>query len=175
MEYELYHHGVMGMKWGVRRYQNKDGSLTTAGKKRYNKEMAKLREEAKILKNKEATKAKLDKLESIRKSNEERKRALDGDDAAKGKSSTDSSPKQKSVKDMSDQELNAIVSRLDLEKRYRDHNPEQVSAGRKFVNSLIEKSVVPAVQDVAKNLVKNALTSAVNSAAGNKKLSKGSQ
>lgn len=34
-EDELYHHGVKGMKWGVRRYQNEDGSLTNAGKKRY--------------------------------------------------------------------------------------------------------------------------------------------
>lgn len=33
---ELYHHGIKGMRWGVRRYQNKDGSLTAAGKKRYN-------------------------------------------------------------------------------------------------------------------------------------------
>ena len=32
---ELYHHGIKGMKWGVRRFQNEDGSLTTAGKKRY--------------------------------------------------------------------------------------------------------------------------------------------
>ena len=31
----LEHHGILGMKWGVRRYQNKDGSLTLAGKKRY--------------------------------------------------------------------------------------------------------------------------------------------
>lgn len=31
----LVHHGIKGMKWGVRRYQNKDGSLTSAGKKRY--------------------------------------------------------------------------------------------------------------------------------------------
>ena len=32
---ELYHYGVLGMKWGVRRFQNKDGSLTPAGKERY--------------------------------------------------------------------------------------------------------------------------------------------
>lgn len=32
---EIYHHGIKGQRWGIRRYQNPDGSLTEAGKKRY--------------------------------------------------------------------------------------------------------------------------------------------
>lgn len=35
--YELYHYGVKGMKWGVRRYQNHDGSLTPKGRKQLEK------------------------------------------------------------------------------------------------------------------------------------------
>lgn len=51
----LEHHGIKGQKWGVRRYQNKDGSLTSAGRKRYGikfespykKQLAKLKEKEK--------------------------------------------------------------------------------------------------------------------------------
>ena len=39
--YEIYHHGVKGMKWGVRRFQNKNGSLTNAGRKRYDDDNSK--------------------------------------------------------------------------------------------------------------------------------------
>ena len=35
---ELYHHGIKGMRWGIRRFQNEDGSLTPAGKRRISKE-----------------------------------------------------------------------------------------------------------------------------------------
>ena len=38
---ELYHYGVKGMKWGVRRYRNYDGSYTQAGLKRYDASMEK--------------------------------------------------------------------------------------------------------------------------------------
>lgn len=46
---ELYHHGVQGQKWGVRRYQNEDGSYTEAGLKRYGKFQKKIaKQEGKI-------------------------------------------------------------------------------------------------------------------------------
>ena len=46
IERELYHHGIKGMKWGVRRYQNADGSLTPAGKQRAKVSNKQLRKES---------------------------------------------------------------------------------------------------------------------------------
>ena len=44
---ELSHHGILGQKWGVRRYQNADGSLTSSGKRRYQNEDGSLNSEGK--------------------------------------------------------------------------------------------------------------------------------
>lgn len=58
----LSHHGIKGMKWGVRRYQNKDGSLTSAGKKRSWSEDAKTAKSLKKKKLNEMSNSELRKL-----------------------------------------------------------------------------------------------------------------
>lgn len=63
-EYELYHYGVKGMRWGVRRFQNKNGTLTSAGKKRYSDDKS---SKDKIDDNAESTKGKKFKLTSKQK------------------------------------------------------------------------------------------------------------
>lgn len=157
MENELMHWGIKGMKWGVRRYQNKDGSLTPAGKKRYDKEMAKLKEEEKIAKNKLRTQAKLNKLDEKRKEIEALK---SGKPIAK---STKQHSKP-SVKDMSDEELRQTVNRLLMEQQYAKLNPQQVSAGQKFVKKVMNDVVTPAATEVGKNVLKDAMTKAVKNA-----------
>ncbi len=157
MEYELYHHGTKGMRWGIRRYQNKDGTLTPAGKKRYNKEMEKLKEEAKVLKNKEATKAKLDKLESMRKSNEERRRAFDDEDLEPEVETVPDRPR-KSVKKMTSSELKERLSRLELEKNVVETDRKTRSKGRLFIEEVLENSS----KNIATQLATYAMGTAVN-------------
>lgn len=166
---DLTHWGVPGMRWGVRRYQRKDGTLTSAGKKRYNKEMDKLKREERIIKNKQRTKAKFDKLETKRNEINALKSAT---------SDRKSSKKTDSKRPMSDSELREKVNRMELEKRYRDlmkeANPPKSTAGKDFVTSVIKKTGDEIAPQVAKHYaakLANELIGEVAVYANNKKKS----
>lgn len=140
---ELSHFGIKGMKWGVRRYQNKDGTLTKAGKKRYDKEMAKIKEEQKIVNNKKRTKAKLDKLE------EAKKKLQDDKDELEGKKKENDDSQQTSKPNGGNQPVNVV-------------NQGQVKKGKSFTEVVLTEMAAPAAKDVGKQLIKSGLTAAAN-------------
>lgn len=160
---ELYHHGTKGMRWGIRRYQNKDGSLTPAGKRRLKKESDAIKKEEAVLKNQKATKAKFDRLSAKRKSLEEQKKALDDDNDKNKKNDPDNKePAKKSMKDMSDDELMTAIRRAQMEKQYEalTAQPETINGGKAFVKDFMVKSAVPALQEAGRTLMKDALLKA---------------
>lgn len=165
MDNELYHHGVKGMRWGVRRYQNSDGSLTAAGRKRYgtktNFEKVQQAKKKAVAANSPEAKAKRKADERTEKEVQKYMRKAAGkkvkDTIGKktddnGKYDTD--PKKKLVSDMTDEELNQVVRRMQLEQQYSSLKPDKVSAGKKFV----DKVLLPAAAEAGKNLLREFIT-----------------
>ena len=71
MTYELYHHGILGQRWGVRRFQNKDGSLTYEGHKRLSGYSSKAIDSAEKGNYKKAAKIYLKGLKKVGRSKED--------------------------------------------------------------------------------------------------------
>ena len=164
-EDELTHWGVRGMRWGIRRYQNKDGSLTKAGQKRYNDELAAVRKEEKTLKNRKSVQTKLDKLEARKKAVEAEKKKFDEEqkkskrNSKKSDADESTSAKKKSIKDMGDEELAYKIRRTQMEKQYESliAEPETTTKGNGFVKDFMNKSAVPAIQEAGKTLIRDSL------------------
>ena len=133
---DLYHWGIKGMKWGIRRYQNPDGSLTAAGKKRYTNPDGSLTEKGK----------------------------KKFGDSVKSDAET---PKRKTAKDMTDEELDKAINRARKEDEYNRLRPEPKAETKnenykKLMTKVVNEMVIPAVIQSGRNALQKALDKQAN-------------
>ena len=143
----IYHFGVKGMKWGRRRFQNKDGSLTPAGRKRY----------------------------SDGSSDSDSSGAKPPTMSIKRPGSSSSSKKK--VSEMSDDELRGRINRMNMEKQYAQLTKElsgesssnaKQNKGKSFVREISSRAVsnvlIPAGEEIGRQLVRSYLAKNGNKA-----------
>lgn len=156
---ELQHHGTKGMRWGIRRFQNKDGSLTPAGKRkrlaeRTDKKVKSIETKTsnKIKKLKETAKyqKKVEKAEAKAEAKLAKAEAKYG--VKKKTGSDDSKPKQKSINEMTNDELREQITRIQLQQQLSALTPKQQTKGQAFVNSMLNDVIIPAAKTAGKDL-----------------------
>ena len=142
MENELYHHGVKGQRWGVRKYQNKDGSLTYAGKKRALKMQDQYTNftEDKKYRNKDGSYTYEGRKKALKM--KEKHSELTGKDLKRYP------PVKKSS--------------IDPDKKNSELDSKKISKGKKFVSYVMQTMIIPAATDVGRQSVKSMMVKAVN-------------
>lgn len=134
---ELQHHGIRGMKWGLRRFQNHDGSLTDAGRKRYGVNSGRdgsssSKPGAKLTvfgKKKGSSKPRISEEDEKAKLEAKKKEVL---------SSRSAKTIYENAHLLSDQELQSAYNRLQLERNIANLAPKEVSKGQQYANKFVE-------------------------------------
>lgn len=125
---ELRHYGIKGMKWGVRRFQNADGSYTAAGKRRAKQQKAEPMSDEELAARVKRLKGVVDSASFLANRLKEADRK-----AASSKPRMD-------LSNMSDKEMRDRINRELLERQYNDlfAQPDSVSKGRQYVSQIID-------------------------------------
>ena len=146
---ELIHYGIPGMKWGVRRYQNKDGSLTKAGEDRYNRDVRENNAKKKDNRIKDLEETGPDPKRWAREDLERSKDVVDAHadlvkEAKKIAEKTEPKPTatRMDLSKMSDKELRDKINRELLEQQYNklfsEVSQPQISKGRQVLNDTLD-------------------------------------
>ncbi len=142
----LQHHGVLGQRWGVRRYQNSDGSLTSAGRRRLQGSGVSYDENGRV-NGDNSGRARWAVHQTVANDYKNASSVLQtASNATKVASSiSNRGAKRKRAKvmnqmdlsKMSDQELQAAINRLNLERNYKALSTEHIESGRDYVSSFL--------------------------------------
>lgn len=123
---QLYHHGIRGMKWGIRRFQNPDGSLTAAGRRRYGDD------------------------DDIPDDSNGRPRLFEGSKDNRMKEAK----LRRGVKNLSNAELREINNRLKLEEEYqRLVNATSTKKGESMVKKALRNAGEQALSELSKGVM----------------------
>lgn len=143
---ELYHYGILGMRWGIRRFQNPDGTLTPAGKKRYG--TAENLAAGRTIK--QAAKYEKEKQEAIKS----------------GKAELVS----KFSKDLTSEELSEAVRRINAEQLLSELRVKDMATAQEKVNKMIAAGTTAKNAMILAKDVYNLSAQVINAASGDKKL-----